>query len=288
MRFMKINRREFMCYMAAVSLSVRYEANPPQPTIIPFSESVIEQKLNREIERYGKVTYSYNTTSKNQIYVVGQAHENPDGTMEHYVPKVQLEIFRIGQILAENHDVMLGIQEGEGCDEQQDDYKAMFEGLGEKVQYLKALSDEDIMANFGSVSFCMPLLVAANGIDVQGAEDGRMHSIAKHIAKLNGFNSKSWEYVNDVRSAKVLMQTPSVASREYLDGRTPNLDALVVIGNAHLPAMMRFVKYKIVYIPAIEGTVFGEVVEPFDLASLDYGITFIEPNGLLKLEKKAA
>ena len=62
----------------------------------------LEEKLNN----YGEVVYSNGADLPNQVYIIAQVHTDPFVDIIHpIVPKVQLEIFRIGQFLAKYRNV---------------------------------------------------------------------------------------------------------------------------------------------------------------------------------------
>jgi len=102
------------------------------------------------------------------------------------------------------------------------------------------------------------------------------------LARTGASLDKFWNYLNELRTAVILRNTPYVANREYNLGRTENLDSIVVIGQAHIDELIQFVENDKVHIKGIGRTLNPEIEFPLNFEKLGIGVNVITPNNLIE------
>ena len=237
--------------------------------------------LDEEIEQYGKVVYRKGEDLPNQIYVVAQSHNNPDGSFNENIPMVQLEIFRIGQNLTKNYEVFLILPESRN---KETDYylsedKQLREILCENFfrwHHERTKNDKDVIhlleEGLSDNIRGATLLACEPNVVMQGAESKLAHELALHAI----YNNQTYglQFLSRLREINLLFNIPKVTSREFNLGRVPNLNSMVTFGGGHMDKMRYAIDNDGFGISLMNGYNFL----PLNYQKQGYGVTIIMPH----------
>lgn len=263
--------------------STRATKNEEDPT----SEPVLFSDLGIP-ENYGRVIYQKNPDAPNQLYIISQLHRSSVSrrNVTSTVPRAQLEVYRISEHLIEHNGIELILHEGFNAEK---DYSSMFQSMRANarrsgsdpfMEYI-AHSDrglESLFADEGTTLDAVAILVNNYAIDFQGAEDETLYNIQDQR-----FGRDPRELIlalAKVRSAKLLQNAPLVIEREVTAGRIHNKKAIVVIGDAHIDEMMRYLEEDRVMVDGIPQLQIAGIDEPLGLTERNYGASVILPNSV--------
>ena len=202
----------------------------------------LEEKLNN----YGEVIYSTGADLPNQVYIIAQVHTDPFGRIHPIVPKVQLEIFRIGQFLAKYRNVYLILPEGRYNevdyyakilklkDNFGDDYCEMQRRVTSHDQPLLKYIEKNIKKDPHMFDASTLISVEPNMV-LQGAESRVCHEVALDSAMKH--RPIAFDYFDMLREINLLLNIPKVSLREYELGRIPNMNSMAIFGLNHINSL---------------------------------------------------
>mgnify|MGYP001585403256 CR=1 FL=1 len=259
-------------------------------------------------QKYGEVVYQRDLHLPNHLYIVGQRHRidhlkdafgeelfktlKRESTVIKKTPLAQVEIYRIIEFLIKNKDLGLILQEGAFSE---DDYSSLLrelkESFGEeRIRKLKKIDDKNLekVLGFEDFPFTGSQLVSLSyNIGIQGPESKQTYEFIieitkKFIGRDATLIRRINDYMNELRSAAVLANSPVVIEREHKLGRIKNRKAAIVIGNHHLDELIRFIDGDRIFIEGAPEANLDKVEGKLNLREKGYGVTVIRPKSLLE------
>jgi hypothetical protein len=234
-------------------------------------------------EKYGRVIFSRNPEAQNQLYIIGQWHEDPiTNEVGPAVPLIQTQIYRICESIRKK-GVKLLIQEG--IDINNLHYQSFLEetrkNTGGATEIPKDL-DYKLEEIFNSPDLNAGEFFVINNPDmiIRGADD----------AQLIDSSLKSYENLPDVfkyacklRSLLAMSGYFKIAPEEFNKKRIPNVDAMLIIGSAHINDFEEYVNNSRIYVPEFRlpsGVMLKPMSLDIPLEKMGVGIQIILPNAI--------
>jgi hypothetical protein len=245
---------------------------------------------------YGEVVWQYNESSPNQLYIIGISHRdaltrsNGDQT-----PRIQAEVYKIGEWLIQNQGVELLLPEGflvEG-------HKRTTEkkvrggslptapGAG-NMEYLEQRFSDD--RSFVNAEMLLkenfPLLlrqVEDRDLYQTVYEDIRLLAGSKGNREENLLIRSELDYHQKRRVATMLQKIPGIINEEFLEGHIDNKKALFTIGLSHISDIIRYLEQGKITLrsPLSTPVKHKDHTEALSLAKADFGISVILPRTLV-------
>jgi hypothetical protein len=244
---------------------------------------------------YGKVISLYNRESPHQLYIIGMTHRDTlTGCNSDQTPRVQAEVYKIGEWLIQNRGVELVLPEGffteklemasqgppqASCPLTSPEHPSM--------QLLeKKLSDNTVCLN-------AEMLLKENfPLVMKQVEDkGLYQSVNQRIKQLSRcpndtqayFLTKSeLAYYQERRVGAMLQKIPGIVNQEFQQGRIHGKKALFTIGLNHIANIIRYLDEKKITIapPLFTPVKYAEWCDELNLAKENFGICVIIPRTL--------
>lgn len=240
-------------------------------------------------EQYGSIIYRVNEQASGQLFIVGISHRDAENQVNHHnTPKVQLEIFRIGEWLHRNLDMELLLPEGyfsgepggSCCKEHgraaKMDPDLLYARLADDARFVNAemLLTEQFVMHTAQVED-RPLY---NAVCTCLGELTKKSCAPMHMtAKLDEL-----QYLQGMRTARMLQKIPAAIEAKLNEGTIRKPSAMMTIGLNHIQDIIRFLEQNTVTItPPDQGS---DQLESYsaeiDLLRKGYGITVIIPRTL--------
>jgi hypothetical protein len=246
---------------------------------------------------YGEVVYQYNEKSPNQLYIIGIGHRDAlTRSNDDRTPRIQAEVYKIGEWLIQNEGVKLLLPEGyfggsSGNTAGQNVRDGSFPPAPrtESMKYLEqTFSDDRVFVNAEMLlQDHFPLLL-------RQVEDRDLYqAVYKNIRLLagskgdrgeNSFIRSELDYAQERRVATMLQKVPRIIDEEFLEGHTHNKKALFTIGLSHIADIIHYLEEGKI---TVRSSLFPPVkhrdyAEELTLAKEGFGISVIVPKTLVK------
>ncbi len=245
---------------------------------------VQKMTLEDEIKDYGEIIFKIRQDAPNQLYVIGQSHKKLDGTQSEHIPKIQMEVFRIGQKLIDKFKVGLFLAEGyfentvyekkRKENIQETDIRRLAEYCKDDDYIVSSTKDH---ADWDAV-FYFQLFTNVN---IQGAEDRIYHRnvITLLTSQRNPVSDVLYAYYNHLRTMAVLLNGPKVVDREQEARRLISSNFAIIFGDDHIPKLIESVEkdYFKVDFSRLSPLPFDKISQPLKYEQLGYGATVIRP-----------
>jgi hypothetical protein len=245
---------------------------------------------------YGEVVYRYNEKSPNQLYIIGIGHRdaltrsNGDRT-----PRIQAEVYKIGEWLIENEGVELLLPEGYFVESPGNTAEQNVRGGSfaparrtESMEYLeRRFSDDRAFVN-------AEMLLQENfPVLLRQVEDRDLYqTVYDNIRLLAGSRGDREEdslirseldYDQERRVATMLQKIPGIIDEEFLEGRIGNKKALLTIGLSHIADIIHYLEEGKIAVrsPLFPPVKYRDHVEELTLAKEGFGISVIVPKILV-------
>ncbi|MGE5841359.1 MAG: hypothetical protein ACM335_03700 [Deltaproteobacteria bacterium] len=245
-------------------------------------------------EDYGEVVCRYNERAPNHLYIIGLAHRDSltraNGSR---TPRIQAEVYKIGEWLIQNQEVELLLPEGFFATNP----KRMPEKKGallpaasrqEKMEILELkLSDDRRNVNAEMLlRDDFPLLL-------RQVEDRDLYQAAlediRLLAETKGNMEKSYllrseiDYHQKMRVGTMLQRIPGIVDDEFRQGRIGNKKAVFTIGLSHVANIIKYLEEQKVTVlcPPFIPSKHEDYVCELNLAKEDFAITVIIPRTLI-------
>jgi len=272
------------------------------------TDELREKAIPNPFEPYGRIVYQTRPEAPNQIYVVGQWHEHPiTKAVTPEVIRVQSEIFRIGERMVKKRSLELilleGIFEGESQEVRNENVRKIRgalqkEGLLESMHTFDDTTLERLIdiRKKGIINAQGGYWLAiAYGLTIQGADDADLHRLELQtiggkyrVSGLSGVVRTAAgkviqefvaidDYLNQLRTAYTLLNTPRIIEQEYAAKRIKQRKALMVIGAEHIPDCIEFVKNDHARCIPPSSSKAPPLDQPLGYAAAGYGVTIIMP-----------
>jgi hypothetical protein len=245
---------------------------------------------------YGEVVCRYNEKSPKMLYIIGVSHRDTLTKLnDDQTPRVQAEVYKIGEWLIQNQGVELVLPEGffvEGPEKTAE--KKVQAGsfpaapAGRSMAYLEQrFSDDRTFVN------AEMLLDETFPLRLRQVEDGDQYqTVYEDMQRLAGSIGDRKEisliqselhYDQQRRVATMLQKIPRIIDGEFLEGRVGSKKALFTIGLSHIADIISYLEEgKItLHSPLFPPVKHKDYVEELSLAKEGFGISVILPKTLV-------
>ena len=255
----------------------RFLARDPRPVQIPAE--------------FGTVLHGINGKSSTHLFIIGTGHRdtltNENGST---TVRSQLEVYRIAEWLSSNRGVELLLPEG------------FFEKQADRpvtrvsaVHTAKAASFDNhtLEARLSDNKTCVNaemLLTEYPGMYLRQVEEFAMYdAVRSKLMALydNGpgslsalFIQSDLDYLQDRRTAAILQKIPDIIETAYSSGLIRTRQAVLTIGLAHLPWIIRYLKEGRILVHAPAFSKYEDFNQDLNLLAQNFGITVIIPKSL--------
>ena len=245
---------------------------------------------------YGELIFRCNEKSPDQLFIIGISHRDSLTRLNSsQTPKVQTEVYRIGDWLIHHQGTTLLLPEGFFASK-----PPVKEGSPSSVGTnsdcpvpLDNPTLEGILADDAKFINAEMLLKRYHELRLQQVEDLMIYEdVRKAIQKLSSCKSEGdalilkseLDYLQAKRTAAMLQRIPAIIDEGYGNGNIRGKRAIFTIGLSHLPQIIRYLnEHKITVYPSLRasGKDKGYVAE-LNLLKENFGISIIIPRTLAK------
>jgi hypothetical protein len=243
--------------------------------------------------QYGKVWYRCNPESPTQLYIIGISHRDAlTRANGKRTPRVQAEVYKIGEWLIRNVGVEMCLPEGffvegnEACRGKTKSCGPIASAEWQSLPCLEAkLSDETTFIT------AEMLLKSDFPLVMKQVEDKCCYmSVHQKIEQLycceNNAETSSLieselEYHQQKRLGAMLQNIPGIVNEELRHGHIQYKKAFFTIGLSHIPDIIRYAEEKKITIqPPLTPTKYAQIDQELNLARDNFGISVIIPKTL--------
>jgi hypothetical protein len=262
------------------------------------SHSNAETNLKIPVE-YGKVVYRLNEKSLNQIYIIGIGHRDSLSRLNgNNTPRVQAEIYRIGDWLIHNQGCGLLLPEGffksKTTKMDKENVNAVVEGESGCTSLEPKVLEERLSDNKIYVNAEM-LLKENHPLRLQQIEDKDLYDAVRiDIFKLISCRGSDYsslkselDYLQEKRTAAMLQKIPKIVNDEFQQGNIKNRKAIFTIGMSHLYKIITYLnenRIKI-YAPPMVSKGDENYIAELNLQKENFGVSVIIPKTLFEDQK---
>jgi hypothetical protein len=245
---------------------------------------------------YGKVVCRYNEKASNQLYIIGIAHRDSLTRLNgSRTPRIQAEVYKIGEWLIQNQGVELLLPEGYFVTnpKKMPEKKAQSGFLpttpreGDMEILELRLSDDRRNVNAEMLlRDDFPLLL-------RQVEDRDLYQAAFENIRLlfetKGNTEKSYlirselDYHQKKRVGTMLQRIPAIVNDEFRQGHIDNKKALFTVGLSHIADIIRYLEERRITVlsPLFTPLKHEDYIDELNLAKEDFGISIILPRTLI-------
>jgi hypothetical protein len=246
--------------------------------------------------QYGEVIYQTTEKGPNHLYIIGTSHRDSltclNGSL---TPKVQAEVYKIGEWLIDQRGIELLLPEGFFKNGNKKVSKETTQSVKGKKRPLegadiKAL-EERLSTNKTYVNAEM-LLIRDHSLRVQQIEEkGLYDAVGNGISKLVNSGKDSCNYtvqkseldhLQERRIAAILQKIPERIDEEFRQGNIRERKALFTIGMSHLPRIIKYLNDKriTIYAPLLASNKTDDYLAELDLSKGNFGVLILIPRTL--------
>ncbi len=245
---------------------------------------------------YGEVIFRCNEKSPDQLFIIGISHRDSLTRLNsNQTPKVQREVYRIGDWLIHHQGTTLLLPEGFFSNKppMKEGSPSSVETNGDCPTPLDNPTLEGLLADDAKFVNAEMLLKRYHELRLQQVEDPMTYEdVRKAIQKLNSCKSEGdalilkseVDYLQAKRTAGMLQRVPAIIDEEYGRGNIRRKRAIFTIGLSHLPQIIRYLnEHKIIIHPSLQasGKDKGYAAD-LNLLKENFGISIIIPRILAK------
>jgi hypothetical protein len=264
-----------------------------------ISLSNAETNLKIPVE-YGKVVYRSNEKSLNQIFIIGIGHRDSLTRFNgNNTPRVQAEIYRIGDWLIHNQGCELLLPEGffkskttkidkENVNVNVVEGESRCTSLEPKILE-ERLSDNKIYVN------AEMLLKENHPLRLQQIEDKDLYEAVRiDIFKLISCRGSDYsslkselDYLQEKRTAAMLQKIPKIVNDQFQQGNIKSRKAIFTIGMSHIYKIITYLnenRIKI-YAPPMASKGDENYIDELKLQKENFGVSVIIPKTLFEDRK---
>jgi len=271
--------------------------------VLPFAVcvSLSTAETNSVVpSQYGEVIYRINEESPNHIFIIGLSHRDSLTCLNgDLTPRVQSEVFKIGDWLIHNQELGLLLPEGffkSASTKTQRNPISVAQKESNCASYdmkalEKRLSDNKVYVN------AEMLLKETHPIRLGQVEDKPLYdAVRANILKLvssqgpacdYAVTNSELEYLQERRTAAMLQKIPEIVDDEFQQGNIKNRKAIFTVGLYHIHEIIQFLNENKIKIHAPKPASVGikDYTAELNLQKENFGITIILPRMLTKDQK---
>jgi hypothetical protein len=244
---------------------------------------------------FGEVIFSRNEKSPGHLFIVGLSHRDSLTRLNHIgTPKVQIEVYKIGDWLIHHQGTRLLVPEGFFTGK-----PVMTEGFApsDGVYNDCPMPDdpilEGILADDKKFVNAEMLLKKHHELRLHQVEDLAIYNdVRKAIQRLSNCKSEGdyltlkseLDYLQAKRTAAMLQRIPGAIDEEYGHGNIRNRKAIFTIGLSHLPKIIRYLNENKITIssPPEAAEKYKDYLAELNLLKESFGVSIIIPATLAK------
>ena len=238
---------------------------------------------------YGEVIYCCNEKSPNQLFIIGTSHRDSISRLNgHNTPKVQAEVYKLGEWLIQNAGLELLLPEGFFKKKSR---SGMARKNGSHPAPLDIKAIEAKLSDATSFINAEMLLMKNYHLRTQQVEDPKWYdAVARFLRKLvSSSNSSDYylvkselDYLQERRTAAMLQEIPGIIDAEYQQGSIKGKKAFFTIGMSHLHKIIKYLdENKIrIHSPLVDSNKDGDYVADLNLLKENFGVFIIIPRTL--------
>ena len=203
--------------------------------------------------QYGRMIYQLNEKSPNQLFIIGLSHRdsltclNGDNT-----PKVQAEVYKIGDWLIHNQGLELLLPEGffKSTSAKIEKKTTSAPGTPNSCALLDIKVLEERLSNNKVYVNAEMLLKETHPLRVRQVEDKELYdAVNNNLIKLISCSNDSsdysllnskLEYLQEKRTAAMLQKIPKIIDDEFRQGGIKSRKAILTVGMYHLHEIIRY------------------------------------------------
>jgi len=203
--------------------------------------------------QYGRMIYQLNEKSPNQLFIIGLSHRdsltclNGDNT-----PKVQAEVYKIGDWLIHNQGVELLLPEGffKSTSAKIEKKTTSAPGTPNSCALLDIKVLEERLSNNKVYVNAEMLLKETHPLRLRQVEDKELYdAVNNNLIKLISCSNDSsdysllnskLEYLQEKRTAAMLQKIPKIIDDEFRQGGIKSRKAILTVGMYHLHEIIRY------------------------------------------------
>lgn len=256
-------------------------------------------KLTRIPPDYGEIIYQYNQKSSNQLFIIGTSHRDSLTRMNgRDTPRVQAEVYKIGEWLIQNGGVKLLLAEGffrNGPEKIEKEMKRNTLEKGNKEPEsldLKAL--EKKLGDNKTFVNTEILLKENYPLYLKQIEDRTLYfAVSRGIQKLVNCRNNpgdyllvksELDYLQDRRTAALLQKIPEAIQDEFSQGNIGDRKAFLTIGMNHIYNIIKYLSENRIAIcsPPFASIQCEDYIAELNLVKENFGVCIILPRTLVK------
>lgn len=245
---------------------------------------------------YGQVVCRFNDKSPNQLYVIGTGHRDSlTRSNGSRTPRVQAEVYKIGEWLIQKEGVELVLPEGFFVTDPEKPAKTKVQGgslpasprQGDIELLERRLSDDRRFVNAEMLlkeDFPLLLRQVENKELYQTVfENIRLLAASRGNMEKSFLIRSELDYYQKRRVAAMLQRIPAIVDEEFRQGHIDNRRALFTIGLSHIPDIIKYLEGRKITVqsPLFLPLKCKDYVDELALAKEDFGISIIVPRTLL-------
>jgi len=245
---------------------------------------------------YGEVVCRYNEKSSNHLYVIGIAHRDSltrsNGSL---TPRVQAEVYKIGEWLIQNQGVELLLPEGFFVTDpnRPPEKTSISNALVAAPQELDMGYLERRFSNGRQFVNAEMLLRSNFPLLLRQVEDKDLYQAVfeniRLLAESSGSMEKNFlirselDYQQKRRVGAMLQRIPAIVNDEFRQGRIGSRKAVFTIGLSHVADIINYLRENRVSVlsPLFTALKHEDYVDSLSLAKEDFGVSVIVPRTLI-------
>lgn len=246
-------------------------------------------------EDYGEVVCRFNEKSPNQLYVIGIAHRDSlTRSNGSRTPRIQAEVYKIGEWLIQNQGVELLLPEGFFTvnPKKPAERKARNESFPTAPREENMESLEQRLSDDRQIVNAEMLLKENFPLLLRQVEDRDLYqTVSENIrllveARANPEKSflirSELDYHQKRRVGAMLQKIPGIVNEEFQERHIGSKKALFTIGLSHLPDIVKYLEERRVTVlsPLFMPLKHEDYIDELTLAKEDFGISIIIPRTL--------
>jgi hypothetical protein len=264
--------------------------------LLPYQSHPAESQSCALPDDYGKVVCRYNEGSPNQVYIIGIAHRDSlTRSNESRTPRVQAEVYKIGEWLIQNQGIELLLPEGffSVYPKKPAEKKARSGSLAVAPQQGSMEALERRFSDDRHFLNAEMLLKENFPLLLRQVEDKDLYQAAfeniRLLVEARGNQEKSYlvrselDYFQKKRVGAMLQRIPALVDDEFRQGNIDNRRAVFTIGLSHVSDILKYLEQRKITVlsPLFAQAKHDDYIDELNLTKEDFGISVIIPKSLI-------
>ena len=250
--------------------------------------------------QYGRMIYQLNEKSPNQLFIIGLSHRdsltclNGDNT-----PKVQAEVYKIGDWLIHNQGLELLLPEGffKSTSAKIEKKTTSAPGTPNSCALLDIKVLEERLSNNKVYVNAEMLLKETHPLRLRQVEDKELYdAVNNNLIKLISCSNDSsdysllnskLEYLQERRTAAMLQKIPKIIDDEFRQGGIKSRKAILTVGMYHLHEIIRYLNENriMIHVPLDASDETKDYCSELNILKEHFGVSVILPKILADDQK---